>query len=108
MRAYIESLRRLADADCRILAPGHGYLLGEPRAQAERLIRHRLAREDKVRQGLRAAGSASLEALLPQVYGDVPQAMHPLAERSLKAHLDKLLEDGEITLSGDIYSVAAA
>lgn len=104
MRAYIDSLRRLADADCRVLAPGHGYLLGEPRAQAERLIRHRLAREEKVRQGLRAAGgSASLAALLPQVYGDVPQAMHPLARCSLKAHLDKLLEDGEISCSGDIY-----
>lgn len=106
MRAYIESLRRLAEADCRILAPGHGYLLGEPRSQAERLIRHRLAREEKVRQGLRVAGGkASLVALLGTVYGDVPQAMHPVAQRSLKAHLDKLLEDGEISLSGDIYTL---
>ena len=106
MRAYIESLRRLADADCQVLAPGHGYLLGEPRAQAERLIRHRLAREEKVRQGLRASGGkASLVALLGPVYGDVPQAMHPVAQCSLKAHLDKLLEDGEISLSGEIYAI---
>lgn len=108
MRAYIESLRRLAAAELRVLAPGHGYLLGEPRAQAERLIAHRLAREEKVRQGLRlAGGSASLAALLAQVYGDVPQAMHPLAEYSLKAHLDKLIEDGEIRLSGTLYALNA-
>lgn len=106
MRAYIESLRRLAAAQCRVLAPGHGYLLGEPRAQAERLIRHRLAREDKVRQGLLAAGgSACIADLLPQVYGDVPRAMHPLAAHSLKAHLEKLIEDGEIGVSGDIYAM---
>jgi glyoxylase-like metal-dependent hydrolase (beta-lactamase superfamily II) len=108
MRAYIESLHKVAESGCRILAPGHGYLLGEPRAQAERLVRHRLAREDKARQALRAAaGGASLTTLLPVVYGDVPAFLHPLAAHSLQAHLDKLLEDREITLSGDVYRMAA-
>jgi glyoxylase-like metal-dependent hydrolase (beta-lactamase superfamily II) len=107
MRAYMESLRRLADAGSRILAPGHGYLLGEPRAQAERLLRHRLAREQKVREALGAAGgSAALQTLLPAVYGDVPAALHPLAACSLQAHLDKLLEDREVTLAGGVYTLA--
>jgi glyoxylase-like metal-dependent hydrolase (beta-lactamase superfamily II) len=108
MRAYLASLRRLADADSRILAPGHGYLLGEPRDQVARLLRHRLAREDKVRQALRASGgSAGLTALLPAVYDDVPAALHPLAACSLQAHLEKLLEDGEITIAGGGYSLVA-
>lgn len=105
MRAYLESLERLAGLESTVIAPGHGYLLGEPRAQAERLVRHRLAREDKVRHALRAAGgSARLEALLPRVYDDVPEVLHPIATHSLKAHLDKLVDDGEVSCAGGLYA----
>jgi glyoxylase-like metal-dependent hydrolase (beta-lactamase superfamily II) len=105
MRAYLTSLKRLADAGSRILAPGHGHLLGEPRRQAERLLQHRLAREDKVRQALKARqGPVPLAALLPTVYGDVPSSLHALAACSLQAHLDKLIEDGEITAGGAGYT----
>jgi glyoxylase-like metal-dependent hydrolase (beta-lactamase superfamily II) len=108
MRAYLASLRRLGDADSRILAPGHGYLLGEPRAQAERLVRHRLAREHKVRQALEAAGgSASIEELLPRVYADVSSTLHALAACSLQAHLEKLVEDGELTVAAGRFAFVA-
>jgi hypothetical protein len=61
------------------------------------LIRHRLAREDKVRKVLlEVGGNATLEMLLPRVYDDVSPALHPLAELSLLAHLQKLVEDGEL------------
>ncbi len=35
-----------------VLAPGHGHLIDQPRAELNRLIRHRLRREDKVRQAV--------------------------------------------------------
>lgn len=109
MRAYIDSLRRLAALDIAVLAPGHGYLLGDPRLQAQRLIRHRLARESKVRLALQeAGGGASLAMLLPRVYDDVPAALHPVAAHSLQAHLEKLVEDGEVSCAGDRYSLARA
>jgi glyoxylase-like metal-dependent hydrolase (beta-lactamase superfamily II) len=98
MAAYLRSLRRLLTLDVAVIAPGHGHLIEHPQAEAERLIQHRLARENKVRQALRQAGGhATLEALLPLVYDDVSPAIHPLAARSLQAHLNKLLEDGELT-----------
>lgn len=97
MAAYLRSLRRLGTLDVAILAPGHGYLIGNPQAEVERLIQHRLARESKVRQALRQArGHATLEALLPKVYDDVSASLYPVAARSLQAHLNKLVEDGEI------------
>lgn len=109
MRAYIESLHRLAALKSAVLAPGHGYLLGEPRMQAERLVRHRLARESKVRLALQAAGGrASLKTLLSHVYDDVPAALHPVAQHSLQAHLDKLIEDAEVSCSGDCYRLERA
>jgi glyoxylase-like metal-dependent hydrolase (beta-lactamase superfamily II) len=106
MHAYLASLRRLASLNASVLAPGHGYLLGHPQAEAERLIQHRLGREDKVREALRAAGgSARLETLLPLVYNDVPDVLHPIAVHSLKAHLDKLVEDGEVSSAEDRYLI---
>jgi glyoxylase-like metal-dependent hydrolase (beta-lactamase superfamily II) len=105
MSAYLHSLERLLTLDITVLAPGHGYLIGRPHAEAERLIRHRLTREDKVRRALLAAGgSAQLETLLPLVYDDVPAAIHPIAARSLQAHLEKLIADGEVSHTGGHYS----
>jgi glyoxylase-like metal-dependent hydrolase (beta-lactamase superfamily II) len=105
MRAYLQSLRRLLELEIAVLAPGHGYLIHDPHAEAERLIEHRLRRESKVRQALlEAGGSAPLTTLLPRVYNDVPQTLHPIAAKSLQAHLDKLVEDGEVRYVGGSYA----
>ncbi|MGA8707536.1 MAG: MBL fold metallo-hydrolase [Steroidobacteraceae bacterium] len=97
MRAYLDSLQRLHALDCAIIAPGHGFLIGEPKQEIERVIRHRLAREHKVLQALREqGGSGTLASLLPRVYDDVSVSLHALATRSLEAHLQKLLEDGQL------------
>jgi glyoxylase-like metal-dependent hydrolase (beta-lactamase superfamily II) len=104
MRAYLESLRQLLELDIRVLAPGHGYLIESPRAEIERLIQHRLRREDKVRQAVLQAGEpATIDMLLPRAYDDVPKALHEMAALSLRAHLDKLVEDGELRCSDGRY-----
>jgi glyoxylase-like metal-dependent hydrolase (beta-lactamase superfamily II)/8-oxo-dGTP pyrophosphatase MutT (NUDIX family) len=106
MNAYLRSLRRAQSLDAAILAPGHGYLIGDPQAEISRLIAHRMRRESKVRTALQEAGGrATLELLLPRVYDDVPTAIHPVAVRSLRGHLEKMVEDGEVTLAGDNYQL---
>jgi glyoxylase-like metal-dependent hydrolase (beta-lactamase superfamily II) len=97
MRAYLGSLRLLLDLDIKVLAPGHGHLIHDPHAEVERLIRHRLRREAKVRQAvIDSSEGATLEELLPNVYDDVARVLYPMAARSLQAHLDKLVADGVI------------
>jgi glyoxylase-like metal-dependent hydrolase (beta-lactamase superfamily II) len=105
MRAYLDSLHRLLDLEIRTLAPGHGHLIQGPHAEVERLIRHRLRREDKVRQSVLDSGrsGATLETLLPSAYDDVPNVLYQMAARSLQAHLNKLVEDGEIRCRGGSY-----
>src|SRR6202011_3011297 len=91
MRAYLESLRRLLELEIRVLAPGHGYLMENPYAEVERLIQHRLRREDKVRQAvLRADAGVTVEMLLPSAYDDVSKSLYKWAALSLRAHLEKL------------------
>jgi len=52
-------------------------------------LRHRLAREAKVTAPFRGFGSPALEEMLPLVYDDVHPRIHPVAARSLTAHLEK-------------------
>jgi glyoxylase-like metal-dependent hydrolase (beta-lactamase superfamily II)/8-oxo-dGTP pyrophosphatase MutT (NUDIX family) len=109
MNAYLRSLERVKSLDVAIMAPGHGYLIGQPQIEVTRLIAHRLAREAKVRSALQAAGAgATLEALLPKVYDDVPAAIHPVAARSLRAHLEKMLEDGELSFADKLWMLRAS
>ena len=94
MAAYLDALRGLLELPLDWLAPGHGFLVAQPRAVIEALIRHRLARESRVLEAMRALAPAPLEVLLPRVYADVPPALHPMARRSLLAHLMKLQGEG--------------
>lgn len=99
MAAYVESLRALAAElgdKLEWLAPGHGFLMEHPKEAFEKIIAHRLRREAKVIAALRAAGPVSPSTLLGAVYDDVPERLHPVALRSLMAHLYKLRHDGAV------------
>ena len=96
MRVYLDSLRQLQGEDLEWFAPGHGFLMDQPQEALERLLIHRLTRENKVLNAVRAAGTATLERLLPAVYDDVHARLYPGASRSLLAHLIKLKADGRL------------
>ncbi|EGJ08976.1 MBL fold metallo-hydrolase [Rubrivivax benzoatilyticus] len=95
MTAYLVSLERLRAAPPAWLAPGHGFLVAEPQAVFDALIRHRLRREQRVLRALAQRGDGDLDSLLPEVYADVPALLHAPARRSLLAHLLKLAADGQ-------------
>lgn len=101
MGAYLRSLRELLALDIDWLAPGHGFLIPEPRRAMQAIIDHRLKREAKVLAALPAQGKHSTDALLARVYDDVPPQLHTMARRSLMAHLLKLRDDGVLVEAGD-------
>jgi glyoxylase-like metal-dependent hydrolase (beta-lactamase superfamily II)/8-oxo-dGTP pyrophosphatase MutT (NUDIX family) len=107
MRAYLASLEKLLAEDIAIIAPGHGYLVGAPHKEVRRLVAHRLAREAKVAAALKRRGAATLEELVPDVYDDVSPKLHPVAMRSLTAHLDKLVADGRARQAAGRYILTA-
>ena len=66
-------------------------------------IAHRLAREAKVLAALDGAGperSLPEPELLARVYADTPTKLHAMALRSLRAHLDKLVEEARVVQHG--------
>jgi glyoxylase-like metal-dependent hydrolase (beta-lactamase superfamily II)/8-oxo-dGTP pyrophosphatase MutT (NUDIX family) len=94
MAAYLASLRELAARDLEWLAPGHGFLMAQPRRAIEAIVAHRLKREAKVLDAMRALGATDADALLARVYDDVKPQLLPMAARSLRAHLFKLRDEG--------------
>ncbi len=105
MAAYVASLRSLAGLDLEWLAPGHGFLMAEPHKAMEAIVAHRLKREAKVVAALGEHGPAAVGELLPVVYADVPARLHPMALRSLTAHLLKLRSDGRAGEAAGLWSL---
>jgi glyoxylase-like metal-dependent hydrolase (beta-lactamase superfamily II)/8-oxo-dGTP pyrophosphatase MutT (NUDIX family) len=106
MAVYLDSLRSLLTEDIDYFAPGHGFLMDKTHEALERLLVHRLTRENKVVNALRRAGTSTLEALLPAVYDDVQPRLYPVASRSLLAHLIKLRNEGRVGETQGAWSIA--
>jgi len=103
MRLYLESLRELRELPVAALAPGHGALMPKAIAEIERVIGHRLAREEKLARAFGTRRAATLDDVLPDVYDDVPKFMHVYARYSLLAHAVKLVEEGRARVEGEVY-----
>lgn len=91
--AYLDSLERIerlagSGAAARIL-PGHGPLVPDAAAAVAFYRRHRAERLDEVRAAL-AAGDTEPRQVVERVYADVPRAVWPYAELSVRAQLDHL------------------
>jgi hydroxyacylglutathione hydrolase len=48
---------------------------------------------------------ATLDDLVPIVYADVSPRLHPVARRSLHAHLLKLAHDGRVSQQGEHWKL---
>jgi glyoxylase-like metal-dependent hydrolase (beta-lactamase superfamily II)/8-oxo-dGTP pyrophosphatase MutT (NUDIX family) len=94
MGAYLRSLDRLRDEAPTAMIPAHGPTIANVPERLAHYRQHRLWREQRVVDALRSSAGATLDELTPEVYQDVPEALHPLAARSLLAHLLKLVDDG--------------
>jgi glyoxylase-like metal-dependent hydrolase (beta-lactamase superfamily II) len=106
MAAYLGSLRALLGEDLHYIAPGHGTIISHPHRAIEGLIQHRLRREAKVLAALPRTQPADLPTLVRRVYDDVPPGLHPLAERSLLAHLLKLEAEARARRVADSWLAA--
>lgn len=106
MAAYIASLQSLQGLDLDWLAPGHGFLMPEPKRAMQAIVAHRQKREAKVVAAMQALGPADADALLARVYDDVPKRLHTMALRSLDAHLFKLRGDGRAVEVGGVWSLS--
>ena len=108
MQAYLQSLAMIKKEALDYLAPGHGFLIGHPEHAIDRLVLHRLARENKILAAMKLSDAPqTIESLVKSAYEDTPAERHALAARSLLAHLYKLKQEGRVLEQDDRWSLLA-
>src|SRR5262249_41735666 len=90
MAEYLLSIARLEAPRPRATPPAQGRTAPGPRAKPAEPRKHRLWREAKIIAALAKIGDGTAADIVRVAYDDVPESVHPLAERSLLAHLKKL------------------
>jgi glyoxylase-like metal-dependent hydrolase (beta-lactamase superfamily II)/8-oxo-dGTP pyrophosphatase MutT (NUDIX family) len=101
MRDYLNSLQRMkALPKLTVLFCAHGPALGAPRPKIDEYIQHRLEREGNILVAVRS-GLSTIPEIVTEVYTDIQPVAVPWAERATLAHLDKLVEDGAVTVSAE-------
>ncbi|MGZ2457660.1 MBL fold metallo-hydrolase [Rhizobium anhuiense] len=99
MADYMASLERLIARDDRLLLPGHGGPVTEPAGFLRALKAHRLKREQAVLARV-AAGDGRIAEMVKVIYRDTDPKLHGAAALSVLAHIEDLLERGEIAADG--------
>lgn len=94
MSAYLGSLDKLAAA-CQahaieFILPAHGWVLGFAAQAIARLKQHRLQREARIIAAMRQRPEGAADDWVRLAYDDVPQALWPVAKRSLLAHVQRI------------------
>jgi len=104
MVQYLASLERMRARDERLLLPAHGPPIRDGAAKLTEYLVHRRMREQRVIDALAGAPKSTAQ-LVETVYADTPRMLWGLAERSLLAHLAKLVTDGTArSLDGGLWS----
>ncbi|MGO6746399.1 MBL fold metallo-hydrolase [Rhizobium ruizarguesonis] len=99
MADYMTSLDRLIARDDRLLLPGHGGPVTEPATFLKALKAHRLKREQAVLARVQA-GDGRIAEMVKVIYRDTDPKLHGAAALSVLAHIEDLLERGEIAADG--------
>ncbi|WP_256546551.1 MBL fold metallo-hydrolase [Halobellus inordinatus] len=106
IRAYLVALRRLYARNPPQLFPGHGPAIADTRATCERLIRHRLDREQRVLDAVRS-GATSVDAVLDAAYDADLTGVRDLARATVVAHLEKLDVENSVVFDRTAETVEA-
>jgi hypothetical protein len=79
-----------------VIFGGHGPAIANPYVKIDEYVSHRLEREQNILQAVRE-GTVKPKDIVARVYTDVSPKSHPMAERAVLAHLEKLETDGLVS-----------
>lgn len=102
---YLDSLRGLLQLPLGFTFPAHGPPIAASIAKINFYIEHRLMRERMIFEAIE--GAMSPAQIVPLVYTEIPEAVYPLAELNVRAHLEKLVTQGCVSQHGDEFRVAS-
>ncbi len=91
--AYLDSIERLLALELKVIGPGHGEIIRQPRKKLHEAKAHRLNREEQILKVLKGP-ALTLTELQQKIYTNLPsESAERLAERTILAHLLKLMRE---------------
>ena len=90
---YLASLERIRNLEPLRLLPAHGPLIDDPASVLTQYLEHRMMRERQVLDAL-AKGRDTIPAIAESIYDGLNPALMPAARENVRAHLEKLQEEG--------------
>ncbi len=93
LRAYLESLERLAALNPSRIYPGHGDVIDDPVVLIKAYIVRRHRREQQILRYI-SEGVTTAEEIVAKLYPNPSHVLKPAACEMADAHLRKLCDDG--------------
>lgn len=107
MGDYLATLERLEGLGVERIYPGHGPEIADGPAKLAEYIAHRRDRERQVLDAL-SAGLERIPDMVQRIYADVDPRLHPMAEMSVRAHLEMLEREGRVRRDGETWTPTGA
>lgn len=102
MKAYLESLDKVASRDETLYYPTHGDPITKARRFARGILGHRRQREQQILSCIKK-GMHTIDQMVPDMYKAVNPVLHPAAARSALAHLIAMTDDGRVICDGSTH-----
>lgn len=97
LKAYRQTLKQLLELpNLKVICPGHGPLVHDPRERLQSYIKHRDMREQQILGVLKGGGSISSWDIMLQLYPDIDKRLHRAADNNVRSHLTQLEQEGRL------------
>jgi endoribonuclease LACTB2 len=95
---YRASLVRLTELpNLKVICPGHGPLVHDPRERLQQYIDHRDARERQILDALGDGEAHTSWEIMLKIYPDIDTRLRRAADGNVRTHLRKLEREGRLT-----------
>jgi len=94
---YRRSLQRLLELpNLKVICPGHGKIVNDPRERLQMYISHRAQREQQILKVLEGGKQLTSWEIMLQVYPDLNPRLYRGADGNVRSHLKQLQDEGRI------------
>ncbi|MBY4638586.1 MBL fold metallo-hydrolase [Gluconacetobacter entanii] len=105
VQMFLDSMERLLRCSPRLLLSAHGPVIEQPETCMRGLIEHRLSRHESI-AALLLPSPRTPEQIVDAAYHRLRPGLRRAALLNLRAHLEKLRDDGRAVQAGDTWAHA--
>jgi glyoxylase-like metal-dependent hydrolase (beta-lactamase superfamily II) len=100
---YMASLERLLTLpNLKVICPGHGPIVNDPRERLQQYIDHRNMRERQILEQLGQGDAQTSWDIMLKLYPDIDTRLRRAANNNVETHLRKLQDEGRLIAHGGV------